>query len=192
MYATVLQGGRRAPLHAVRQVLDIDGSTLPRRRPIAVTRTGPEREGYLLVRALQFVARTASWRSAMPARAEAAAMAGVDGGGRDAWAAGGDGARVVAVWFGRNEPGLGPQAGNAAAEVLGEALDAQGAVTLVPERPAGVSEAWVDIEAGTAVGAGCPNAAQLAFPAPLAPTATTECRGGAAAALRRMMGGGGN
>lgn len=191
MYATVLQGGKRAPLHSVRQVIDIDGSTLPRRRAIAVTRTGPEREGYLLVRALQFVARTATWRSSMPAKAEAAAMAGLDSGGRDAWAAGGDGARVVTVWFGRNEPGLTPQAGNAAAAVLGDVIDALGAIALVPERPAGVVEAWVDIEAGASVGAGCPNASQLAFPAPLAPAATTECRGGAAAALRRMMGGGG-
>lgn len=191
LYATVVQGGRRAPLHAVRQVLDIDGSNMPRRRAIAVTRTGPEREGYLLVRALQFVARTAAWRGSMPAKAEVAAMAGVDSGGRDAWAAGGDGRSVVVVWFGRAAAGLAPQAGSAAAEVLGDVVGGLGAEPLVPERPAGVSEAWVDLEAGTAVGAQCPNATQLAFPAPLAPAATTECRGGAAAALRRMMGGGG-
>jgi len=192
MYATALQGGRRAPLHAVRQVADIDGSPLARRRAIGVTRTGPEREGYLLVRALQFVAKSAPWRGSMPAKSEAAAMAGVDGGGRDAWAAGGDGARVVAVWFGRSAPGLSPQAGGAAADVLGDIIDSLGVVPLVPERPAGVNEAWVDIEAGTAVGAACPNATQLAFPAPLTPASTTECRGGAAAALRRMMGSGGN
>lgn len=190
LYATMVQGGRRAPLHAVRQVVDSDGSTLPRRRAIAVTRTGPEREGYLLVRALQHVARNAAWRSSMPAKAEVAAMAGFDGSGRDAWAAGGDGARVVTVWFGRADARLAPQASSAAAEVLGDVIDGLGAVPLVPERPAGVTEAWVDVQAGTAVGAACAGAAQLAFPAPLAPAATTECRGGAAAALRRMLGGG--
>lgn len=190
IYSTVLQGGRRAPLHAVLAVTDPDGNAMPRRRPIAPTRSGPERDGYLLVRALQQAAHSAPWRAALPPRADAAVMAGVDGGGRDAWAAGGDGMRVATVWFGRKDPGLGVGAGSTAAAALGDVLDAIGAVPLAASRPAGVVEVWVDPDSGSAVGASCPGAVQLAFPPALAPAATTECRGGASAALKRLLGGG--
>lgn len=189
IYSTIVRVGRLQPSSSVARVVLLDGSTLARRRPLGGSRTVGDRDAYLVLRALQHAARNGPARAMLPLASSPAVLTGATEGGQDGWAAGGDGTNLVVAWFGRTDEGAIGMAGmTAAAEALGGVLTGLGGAPLNPPRPAGVSEVWVDPVAGTAIGAGCPGAALLAFPEKLAPAPTTQCRGGATAALQRLFG----
>lgn len=189
VYSTILRMGRIQPLSSVTAVSLLDGSPLARRTSLSGSRSIDEREAYLLLRALQYSARSGPARAMLPLASNPAALTGASEGTQDGWAAGGDGSHLVVAWFARkDESAIGMVGMTAAAEALGTALTGLGGVPLAAQRPEGVSEVWVDPVAGTAIGAGCPNAALLAFPEKLAPPPTAECRGGANAALQRLFG----
>lgn len=123
VYQTIAAGGYRAPLRAIREVVDARGKPL-NRYPLAVEAVVDPKADYLLTWAMQRVVThgTAKWLgSRLPEGLTMAGKTGTTDGMRDSWFAGFSGDKVAVVWVGRDdyEP-MGLAGGTGALRVWGD------------------------------------------------------------------------
>ncbi|AUB80940.1 penicillin-binding protein 1B [Candidatus Thiodictyon syntrophicum] len=105
IYQTIGAGGYRAPLRAIREVMDVNGRPL-NRYPLAVEAVVDPRAAYLTGWAMQQVVRqgTAKWLgNRLPSGLTMAGKTGTTDDGRDSWFAGFSGDKVAVVWMGRDD-----------------------------------------------------------------------------------------
>lgn len=141
MYQTIAAGGYRAPLRAIREVVDQSGRPL-NRYPLAVEAAVDPRAAYLTTWAMQQVVRqgTAKWLGArLPEGLTMAGKTGTTDDMRDSWFAGFSGDKVAVVWVGRDDyKPMGLAGGTGALRVWGEFMLALPNEPLVEEPPDGV------------------------------------------------------
>lgn len=105
MYQTIAAGGYRAPLRAIREVMDASGRPL-NRYPLAVEAAVDPRAAYLASWAMQQVVLqgTARWLGErLPEGVTMAGKTGTTDDMRDSWFAGFSGDKVAVVWVGRDD-----------------------------------------------------------------------------------------
>jgi len=105
IYQTIGAGGYRAPLRAIREVMDVNGRPL-NRYPLAVEAVVDPRAAYLTGWAMQQVVTqgTAKWLGArLPNGLTMAGKTGTTDDMRDSWFAGFSGDKVAVVWVGRDD-----------------------------------------------------------------------------------------
>lgn len=104
-YQTIAAGGFRAPLRAIREVLDASGKPL-NRYPLAVEPVVSSDAAYLTQWAMRKVVEqgTATWlKQRLPDGLTVAGKTGTTNDMRDSWFAGFSGDRVLVVWVGRDD-----------------------------------------------------------------------------------------
>jgi penicillin-binding protein 1B len=179
MYQTLSAGGFRAPLRAIREVLDNSGQPL-HRYPVEVVKAADPASVYLLDRNLEEVARQGTARnlaSYLPGTV-VAGKTGTTNGLRDSWFAGFTGDRVGVVWVGRddNQP-TGLTGSHGALPVWGRLMAALGAQPLSLTMPDGVESAWVSADTGLLSDEFCSGAVEFPFIVGSEPTSSDACRG---------------
>ncbi|WP_462322065.1 penicillin-binding protein 1B [Halochromatium sp.] len=105
VYQTIAAGGFRAPLRAIREVLDASGQPL-NRYPLAVEPVVSSDAAYLTQWAMRQVVEqgTATWlKQRLPEGMTVAGKTGTTNDMRDSWFAGFSGDRVLVVWVGRDD-----------------------------------------------------------------------------------------
>ena len=105
VYQTIAAGGFRAPLRAIRDVLDASGRPL-NRYPLAVEPVVDSDAAFLTQWAMRQVVEqgTATWlKQRLPESLEVAGKTGTTNEMRDSWFAGFGADRVVVVWVGRDD-----------------------------------------------------------------------------------------
>ena len=105
VYQTIGASGYRAPLRAIREVMDVNGRPL-NRYPLAIEAVVDPRAAYLTGWAMQQVVRegTAKWLgSRLPNGMTMAGKTGTTDDMRDSWFAGFSGDKVAVVWLGRDD-----------------------------------------------------------------------------------------
>jgi penicillin-binding protein 1B len=141
MYQTIAAGGYRAPLRAIREVMDQNGRPL-NRYPLAVEAAVDPAAAYLTTWAMQQVVRqgTAKWLGArLPEGMTMAGKTGTTDDMRDSWFAGFSGDKVAVVWVGRDDyKPMGLAGGSGALRVWGEFMLAMPNEPLVQDPPEGV------------------------------------------------------
>ncbi len=142
IYQTIAAGGYRAPLRAIREVVDQSGRPL-NRYPLAVEAVVDPRAAYLTGWAMQQVVQkgTAKWLgSRLPKGLTMAGKTGTTDDKRDSWFAGFSGDKVAVVWVGRddNKP-MGLAGGQGALPVWAEFMLALPNEPLVESPPEGVT-----------------------------------------------------
>jgi len=183
VYQTIAAGGFRAPLRAIREVLDADGQPL-QRYPLAVRRTVDPVAAFLVSEALQEVVREGTAKSLQRWLGKGFTVAGKTGTTddlRDSWFAGFGADRVAVVWVGRddNRP-IRLTGSRGALPLFGRAMRALHLQALDPLPPAGVEYHWIEAASGMLAAEGCKGAIRLPFAAGSQPRLRSACgeRGG--------------
>lgn len=141
MYQTIAAGGYRAPLRAIREVVDAHGLPL-NRYPLAVEAVVDPKAAYLTTWAMEHVVTqgTAKWLGAkLPEGMTMAGKTGTTDDMRDSWFAGFSGDKVAVVWVGRDDyKPMGLAGGTGALRVWGDFMLAMENQPLPAEPPDGV------------------------------------------------------
>ena len=180
VYQTIAAGGFRAPLHAIREVLDARHQAL-QRYPLEVRRSVDPAAAYLLTTALQEVVRSGTGRGLgryLPASAGVAGKTGTTDDLRDSWFAGFGGDRVATVWVGRddNKP-TGLTGSSGALPIFGRVMRGLDLQPLTPLPPANIGFQWVEPATGLRSREGCEGAVQLPFVRGSEPAQGSPCAG---------------
>lgn len=142
MYQTIAAGGYRAPLRAIREVVDAQGRPL-NRYPLAVEAVVDPKAAYLTTWAMQRVVTqgTAKWLGGkLPEGMTMAGKTGTTDDMRDSWFAGFSGDKVAVVWVGRDDyKPMGLSGGTGALRVWGELMLAMENEPLPSDPPDGVT-----------------------------------------------------
>jgi penicillin-binding protein 1B len=191
VYQSIAAGGFRAPLRAIREVLDAHDQPL-QRYPLEVRQVADPAPVFLLTRNLQEVVESGTARGLSAFFGAGFALAGKTGTTndlRDSWFAGFGGDRVGVVWVGRddNRPtGLTGSVG--ALPVFGRVMRDLRLAPLAPSPPADIEYYWVQDDSGLLSAEGCKGAIQLPFIRGSEPEQRSDCaRRGGASLLDRLM-----
>ena len=153
VYQTIGASGYRAPLRAIREVMDVNGRPL-NRYPLAIEAAVDPRAAYLTAWALQQVVRegTAKWLgNRLPNGMTMAGKTGTTDDMRDSWFAGFSGDKVAVVWLGRDDyKPTGFAGGTGALRVWAEFMLA------IPNEPLSQSPPEGVVLSGGCVGGGVP------------------------------------
>jgi penicillin-binding protein 1B len=181
IYNTLANGGFRAPLRAVRDVVDENGKVL-QSYPIEITQAIDPAIVYTLNQALVQVMERGTGRTVrrqLPADLTVAGKTGTSDDLRDSWFAGFTNDHLIVAWLGAddNRP-IGLTGSSGAAKIWARVLPALEADSYHAPQPAGLEAAWVDYNTGASTAARCADAVQLPFPAKDAPARAFGCDGG--------------
>ncbi len=184
LYQALASGGFRAPLRAVREVLDVDGRSL-NRYPLQIEQVAKPGPVYLLNWNLRQVVEQGSGRALkkiLPRDLLVAGKTGTTNDYRDSWFAGFSGDKVAVVWVGRddNRP-TGLTGSTGALPVWGDIMARSDSIALDLHPPREVEMRWVEPASGLLSGSGCSGAVQVPFLRGSAPTGSSSCAGGGAA-----------
>ncbi len=142
MYQTIAAGGYRAPLRAIREVVDAQGRPL-NRYPLAVEAVVDSKAAYLTTWAMQQVVTqgTAKWLGGkLPKDMAMAGKTGTTDDMRDSWFAGFSGDKVAVVWIGRDDyKPMGLTGGSGALRVWGDFMLAMDNESIAATPPGDVS-----------------------------------------------------
>ncbi|MFZ1536254.1 MAG: penicillin-binding protein 1B [Chromatiaceae bacterium] len=182
VYQSIAASGFRAPLRAIRDVLNTQGEPL-NRYPLAVEPASSPQAAYLLTWAMRQVVQqgTATWlKTRLPKELEVAGKTGTTNELRDSWFAGFSGDKVIVAWVGRddNQP-TGLTGGTGALRIWGDIMANIDTQPLPDFPPDGIEMVYVDRYNGRRAPKGCGRAMSLPFDASAVPTKTSDC--GAAA-----------
>jgi penicillin-binding protein 1B len=141
VYQTIAAGGYRAPLRAIREVIDASGRPL-NRYPLSVEQVVDPRAAYLTTWAMQRAVTngTAKWLGdKLPKGMTMAGKTGTTDDMRDSWFAGFSGDKVAVVWVGRDDyQPMGLAGGTGALRVWGDFMLAIPNEPIPGEPPDGV------------------------------------------------------
>lgn len=194
VYQTLAAGGFRAPLRAIREVLDASGRPL-NRYPLAVEQAADAAAVYLTTWAMQQVVRqgtAAALTKRLPAGLTLAGKTGTTNGLRDSWFAGFSGDKVAVVWVGRDDNAPAKLTGaSAALPIWGDIMTSVQNRPVSELRPEGVEEVRVDPGNGLLARAECRQAMLVPFAATGVPRATSSCGAGVSVPTTAEKGSGG-
>jgi penicillin-binding protein 1B len=178
LYQTIAAGGFRAPLRAIREVLDARQQPL-QRYPLDVEQSVDPVAVFLLTSNLQEVVQDGTARGLSRYVADVEGFAGKTGTTndlRDAWFAGFSGDRVATVWVGRddNRP-IGLTGSSGAVPLFGAVMQQLRPAPLIQAPPRGVEYVWVEPASGMRSAAECPGARMLPFARGSAPHTRSSC-----------------
>ena len=178
VYQTLAAGGFRAPLRAIREVLDAHDQPL-QRYALDVRQTVDPVATFLLTSNLQEVVSDGTGRGLARYLSPELALAGKTGTTndlRDSWFAGFSGDRVATVWVGRdNNKPTGLTGSSGALPVFGEVMRRLQPAALLPTPPGGVEYQWVEPASGRRSAKGCDGALRLPFARGTAPHQASAC-----------------
>ncbi|MBK1643954.1 penicillin-binding protein 1B [Thiocapsa imhoffii] len=141
IYQTIAAGGYRAPLRAIREVVDANGRPL-NRYPLSVEQAVDPHAAYLTTWAMERVVThgTARWLgSQLPKDLRMAGKTGTTDDMRDSWFAGFSGDKVAVVWVGRDDyQPMGLAGGTGALRVWGDLMLALPNESIPRDPPDGV------------------------------------------------------
>jgi penicillin-binding protein 1B len=192
VYQTVAAGGFRAPLRAIREVLNASHAPL-QRYPLEVKQVAASAPAYLLMSNLQEVAKGGTAKGLQRYLGADFAVAGKTGTTndlRDSWFAGFGGDRIAAVWVGRddNKP-TGLTGSSGALPVFGRVMRDLHLAPLSPVPPADIEFHWVEDRTGLLSAEGCEGAVMLPFIRGSEPQQRSACAGrGGPGFLERLFG----
>ncbi|HEX5418555.1 MAG TPA: penicillin-binding protein 1B [Gammaproteobacteria bacterium] len=178
IYNTLANGGFRAPLRAVRAIVDSDGKTL-QRYPLTIAEAADPADVYAVNQALVQVMERGTGRTArklIPASLTAAGKTGTSNDLRDSWFAGFTNDRLIVTWVGNDAnraTGLTGAAG--ASKVWAEVLNRIDAQPYNVPPPSGIDRAWIDYLSGLVTDPDCPNAVELPVPTGQEPPTARSC-----------------
>jgi penicillin-binding protein 1B len=166
-YGAIAAGGFRAPLRAVRAVLDPDGEPLSR-YPLEVEAVADPAAVAQLQRAMALVLERGTGRGAA-ARLGGRAYAGktgTSGDYRDSWFAGFGSDTLAVVWVGRddNQP-TGLTGASGALPIWADVVNGIGASEFLPSSADGLVEVDVEYVSGLLAAPACADTVRLAVPA---------------------------
>jgi penicillin-binding protein 1B len=190
VYQTIAAGGFRAPLRAIREVLDASGRPL-NRYPLAVESVVSAEATYLTKWAMRRVVTqgTATWLNRrLPSGMAVAGKTGTTNDMRDSWFAGFSADKVAVAWVGRddNKPmGLSGSTGalrvwgDIMASIDSQSLDGGAPEGIVASGACGRAVPYIDGYGGSACGGGAATVARRGEPgrkasAPSAPVVAQE------------------
>ncbi|MGB4334577.1 MAG: penicillin-binding protein 1B [Chromatiaceae bacterium] len=178
VYQSIAASGFRAPLRAIRDVLNTQGEPL-NRYPLAVEPASSPQAAYLLTWAMRQVVQqgTATWlKTRLPKDLEVAGKTGTTNELRDSWFAGFSGDKVIVAWVGRddNQP-TGLTGGTGALRIWGDIMANIDSQPLPDFPPDGIEMVNVDRYNGRRAPRGCGRAMSLPFDANALPTKTSDC-----------------
>ncbi|MCB2261557.1 MAG: hypothetical protein LGR52_01220 [Candidatus Thiosymbion ectosymbiont of Robbea hypermnestra] len=178
VYQTLAAGGFRAPLRAIREVLDASGQPL-NRYPLAIQPVADAAAVYLTTWAMRRVVREGTARALrkrLPAGLTVAGKTGTTNGLRDSWFAGFSGDKVLVVWMGRDDNRPAKLTGaSGALRVWGDIMAAVETQPLPEFLPEGVTQVWVDPVTGLLARADCGRRIRVPFAVLGIPMATSAC-----------------
>jgi len=178
MYQTLAAGGFRAPLRAIREVLDASNEPL-QRYPVDVLQVADSKAVFLLNSNLQEVVQAGTGRGLGAYLNNIEGIAGKTGTTndlRDSWFAGFSGDRVATVWVGRddNKP-TGLSGSRGALPIFGRVMQRLQPLPLIQAPPAGVEYQWIEEASGLRSAEGCEGAVSLPFVHGSAPITESNC-----------------
>jgi len=191
LYQTLAAGGFRAPLRAIREVLDAQQQPL-QRYPLEVVQALDPKATFLLTSNLQEVVQQGTARGLQSYLGEGVAVAGKTGTTddlRDSWFAGFGSDRVAVAWVGRddNKP-TGLTGASGALPVFGRVMQQLQLTPLLQAPPLGVEYHWVDAGGEMISAEGCEGASLLPFIAGSEPQLRSSCAGrGVGGFLQRLF-----
>jgi penicillin-binding protein 1B len=178
VYQTLAAGGFRAPLRAIREVLDASGRPL-NRYPLAVEPAADAAAVYLTTWAMQQVVQqgtAVSLKKRLPEGLTVAGKTGTTNGLRDSWFAGFSGDKVAVVWVGRDDNKPTKLTGaSGALRIWGDIMTSVENQPLPAFTPEGVEEVRVDPGNGLLASAGCGRGMTVPFSVHGLPTSTSSC-----------------
>jgi len=199
LYGVFASGGFRAPLRAVKAVLDAEGTPLSR-YPLDVEQVADPEAVAQIDRALLAVMERGTGRRAreqLPGLA-LAGKTGTSGDFRDSWFAGFGGDNLAVVWVGRDDNrATGLTGSSGALPVWVRLMSALGPQPFVPAAADGLVELEIEYDTGLAANADCADVVRVPLPAEARLTPKPGC--GPAADnlaergvqwLKRVLGGG--
>ncbi len=178
VYNTLANGGFRAPLRAVRAVLDSEGKTV-HTYPLKIDEAADPDNVYAVNQALVQVMERGTGKTAHHLIEPGLTVAGKTGTSddlRDSWFAGFTNDRLIVSWVGNDAnraTGLTGAAG--ASKVWAAVLNRLDAKSYDVPPPAGVDMQWIDYDTGLATEPSCPKAVQLPLPQGTDPPAARSC-----------------
>ena len=177
VYQTIAAGGFRAPLRAIRAVLDTEQQPL-QRYPLTVQQAADTRAVFLLNRNLVEVTEAgtgAGLQGLLPPGLQVAGKTGTTNDLRDSWFAGFSGDRVAVAWVGRDDNGpTGLTGSRGALPVWGELMRRVDNLSLQMMPPPGVEYHWVD-STGQLAAEHCEGAMAFPFIAGSQPVNVAAC-----------------
>ncbi len=177
LYQSLASGGFRAPLRAIREVLDAQQAPL-QRYPLTVEQAADPAAVFLLTRNLVEVTEAgtgAGLRRYLPAGLRVAGKTGTTNDLRDSWFAGFSADRVAVAWVGRDDnTTTGLTGAQGALPVWGDLMASldDGSLRLNP--PAGIEYHWVD-QSGRLASEACEGAVAFPFIAGSEPQQSADC-----------------
>jgi penicillin-binding protein 1B len=167
VYHTLANGGFRAPLKAVRAVLDAEGKALVRAE-LSIERVADPAAVYQLNAALVEVFNRGTARGArplLPAGLTVAGKTGTSNDLRDSWFAGFSNDHVAVVWVGAddNRP-TGLTGATGALPIWARIVAGLGDNGYEPVPVSGVTEQWFDYDTGQLAAPGCADLVRLPLP----------------------------
>ena len=186
VYQPLAAGGFRAPLKAIREILDASGRPL-NRYPLAVEPAADAKSVYLVTWAMRQVVEqgTATWlKQRLPEELIVAGKTGTTNGLRDSWFAGFSGDKVAVVWVGRDDNQPTRLTGSTGAlRIWGDIMASVHNQPLTEFAPEGIEEVRVDTANGLRASSRCRRGMTLPFDVDGVPKSRSRC--GAVVAKKR-------
>jgi penicillin-binding protein 1B len=177
LYQSLASGGFRAPLRAIREVLDAQQSPL-QRYPLTIKQAADPAAVFLLTRNLVEVTEggtAAGLRRYLPSGLQVAGKTGTTNDLRDSWFAGFSADRVAVAWVGRDDnTSTGLTGAQGALPIWGDLMAALDDMPLRLAAPPGVEYHWVDVS-GRLASETCEGAVAYPFIAGSQPQLTADC-----------------
>ena len=178
VYNTIANGGFRAPLRAVRAVVDAQGTTV-QRYSLALEQVADPVAVYALNQGLVQVMQRgtgATARRLLPAGLTTAGKTGTSDDSRDSWFAGFSNDYLALVWVGNDaNESVGLTGGTGAAQVWARVMQSLETAPYALRPPEGAKALWIDYNTGLATDERCPDAVYLAMTSRDVPPKAAAC-----------------
>lgn len=178
MYHTIAADGVYTPLHAIREVLTVDGKPL-KRYPLELEQRFENESTFLVQYAMQRAMREGTGRSAynqIPSKIDLAGKTGTTNDQRDSWFAGYSGEHLAIVWLGRDDNSATPLSGaGGALQVWADFMKQLPTRSLEQEPPAEVSFDWLDEKTGKLGAETCEGSVWLPLREEFRPLESVDC-----------------
>ncbi len=181
VYQGLAAAGFRAPLRAVRAVIDARGQRL-KRYPLAVRQVADPTAVYQLGWMMQQVISQGTGgglKSLLPPGLSLAGKTGTTNDYRDSWFAGYSADKLAVVWVGRDDNApSGLTGASGAMRVWGDIMADGDSRSLQLAPPADIRLTWIDPAGGLLADQHCPGALQVPLVAGTEPSKKAACAGG--------------